>query len=144
MDNDTAITEKSTSEDIARIFPQLTHNQLRFVVAMVDFDSKRDAALAIGLKPNTVYRWSPIVDEAIQLVNEDVAASALQVRKRNLLKAMLVKVTGLDSGDEAVRQKAATELIEWELGKAAQRQEITGAEGGPLVISEIVIGGDEG
>jgi hypothetical protein len=29
----------------------------------------------------------------------------------------------------------ATEIIEWELGRATQKAEVTGANGGPLVIA---------
>jgi hypothetical protein len=33
---------------------------------------------------------------------------------------MLTKVAGLDSIDEQVRQRVATEIIEWEMGRATQ------------------------
>ena len=54
------------------------------------------------------------------------------MRKQALLKAMAVKVKLLDSVDENVRSKVATELIEWELGKATLRNEHTGAGGGAV------------
>ena len=55
----------------------------------------------------------------------DTAESAKAIRLRNLLKAMAIKVKGLDSNDEALRQKVATELIELELGKALQKSDVT-------------------
>jgi len=50
---------------------------------------------------------------------------------------MAIKLAGLDNRDERVRQAVATEIIEWELGKATQRQEHTGAEGRPIEIIEV-------
>ena len=45
---------------------------------------------------------------------------ARAIARKYLTKAMMVKVKALDSDDEGTRQRAATELIEWQLGKAAQ------------------------
>lgn len=105
--------------------PQLSKDQLRFVVAFMDYPSKKDAAEAIGVKPNTVYGWPDVVDEAIRLMVIEATDSALAIRRRNLVKAMAVKVAGLDSNDERVRQSSATEIIEGELGKAGQKVDVT-------------------
>lgn len=59
---------------------------------------------------------------------------ARHIRRRNLAKAMMVKAAGLDAEDERIRQSVATELIEWEMGKATQKQEIAGAEGGAIFV----------
>ena len=64
----------------------------------------------------------------------DGIITALEIRRRNLAKAMLVKANGLDSGDERLRQSVATEFIEWELGRATQKAEVTGKDGGKLEI----------
>jgi len=53
----------------------------------------------------------------------DGVLTALEIRRRNLARAMAVKAAGLDSRDERIRQNAATEIIEWELGKANQKTE---------------------
>jgi hypothetical protein len=49
--------------------------------------------------------------------------TALELRRRALAEAMAVKTSGLRSEDEAVRQRTATEIIEWEMGRAAQKNE---------------------
>ena len=113
--------ENYTSEALGAVLAQLTRDQLRFVVAMQECATKGEAAAAIGLKPSTIYHWPPIVDTALILLAQDVAATARAINQRMLLKAMLVKVAGLDSADEAIRQRTATELIEWQLGKAVQK-----------------------
>jgi hypothetical protein len=119
--------EKSISERLSVILAKLSKDQLRFVVALQDYPSKKDAAEAIGLKPDTVYRWNGEIDEAVKLMALQNTASAQAIRQRHLVKAMMVKVAGLDSLDESVRQKSATEIIEWEMGKALQKADVTSA-----------------
>lgn len=119
------MTEKSTSSELGEILARLSVDQRRYVVARLDYPNAKDAANAVGIKPNTVYRWPEDVNRAIELLSQDIAAGARELRARALAKAMLVKVKGLESDDEKVRQSAATEIIEWELGKASQAVDLT-------------------
>jgi hypothetical protein len=122
--------QKSISDELTQILSALTVDQVRYVVARMDYPTKGEAAAAIGLKRDTVYRWPDEVERAVELMAADALESARAIRRRNVIKAMAVKVKGLDSSDEKIRQSAATELIEWELGKAAQP--ITGKDGGAV------------
>lgn len=119
--------EKQTR--LREILAQLTKNQVRLVVALQEYPTKDEAAKAIRLSPKTVYNWKPeiglMIEEAAKIMTTDVLNSALELRRDNLIKAMAVKAAGLDSNDEALRQKVATELIEWELGKALQKSDLT-------------------
>lgn len=119
------------------IFELLSDNQMRFVTAMVSNPSfsKREAAEHIGLNPDTVYRWGTIINDAVDQARLDTHMATLEMRKQAVMKAMRVKIALLDSDDENVRSKAATELIEWELGKANQRTEHTGADGKPIEVN---------
>lgn len=121
--NGAEVTENSISEQLAEILPQLSKNQLRFVAEMQEAVSKKDAAEAIGLKADTVYRWPAIVDEAIDLVAAEAVAAAARVLTQNALKAALIKVAGMDSTDEKVQQAAASEVLDRTQGKAVQKQE---------------------
>jgi len=113
--------ENQEKQKLQTILAQLTKDQLRFIVALQEYHTKDAAAKAIGIKVATVYNWSAeLIDEAARLMALDVATAALELRKRNLIKAMGVKAAGLDSKNENVRQKASTEIIEWEMGKAEQ------------------------
>jgi len=102
------------------LLPQLTKDQLRFIVALQEHPTKDAAAKAIRVKASTVYEWPDIVDEAAKLMALDAVNAARDLRRRNLVKAMGVKAAGLDSRNEKIRQKSASEIIEWELGKADQ------------------------
>jgi hypothetical protein len=121
--------EKSISEQLSDALKKLSVDQVRYVVARMDYPTKGEAAVAIGLKPDTVYRWNGEVERAVELMALDTVESAKAIRIRNLLKAMAIKVKGLDSEDESIRQKVATELIEWELGKATQKTDLSNSDG---------------
>lgn len=128
---------ESTEIDLGQLIDRLTPDQVRFVVSRQEHSKDKEAAEAIEISPATVKKWkydgAPI-DDAVKAMAMDGLIVARKIRRRNLAKAMLVKVKGLDSSDEKVRQGVATEIIEWEDGKATQKQVLTGQGGGPLVI----------
>ncbi len=110
---------------------ELSADQLRFVVARQEAPTDKEAAEAIGLSPRRVTFWkseqrAPI-DEAVRLMAHDGLIMARTLRRRALAKAMAVKVRGLDLDDDRLRQHVATEIVEWELGKATQRQDVRGS-----------------
>ena len=114
--------ETSKTQRIEEILSALLPDQLRFVVARLQSRTDKAAAEEIGIAPDTVYGWpnKDQIDEAILLINAEPIDAARKIRKKNLVKAMMVKAKGLDSKDERLAQAAATEIIEWELGKAKQ------------------------
>ena len=129
--------EKSSSDGLGQVLARLSTDQIRFVVARQEFSTDKEAAHEIGIKPDTAYQWKhkgvPI-DEAVRLMAADGVVVASELRRRNLAKAMAVKVAGLDSSKEQTRQAVASEIIEWEMGKAMQKQEITGPDGGAVIV----------
>jgi len=139
--------EKSSFDELEQVLAELTVDQIRFVVARQEFSTDKEAAGEIGIKPDTVYQWKykgcPI-DEALRLMALDGVIVAKHLRRRNLAKAMAVKVAGLNSDEERTRQSVATEIIEWEIGKASQKTEISGRDGGPIETKTNVTGIDRG
>ena len=127
--------EKSTSEEFREVWQSLNHNQKRYVLARLDFPTKKEAAKAIDIEPNTVYRWGDEVEQAIDLLRNDISNAAIEIITQATAKAAIVKVDGLDSCDEKVRQAAATEILDRNLGRPVQRNELTGAEGGGINIT---------
>ena len=121
------------------IFSELSDSQWRFVTAMLDNPSftKKQAAEHIGLLPDTIYRWGEIVNKAVDQARINVHEAALSMRKRSVLKALRVKIALLDSDEESIRSKAASEIIEWELGKATHKTEVTGKDGNALTINVV-------
>ena len=133
MDNENQ--PKSTEDRLAETLANLTSDQMRFVIARNEHSSDKEAAEAIDMSPSTIKGWKvkgvPI-DDAVRLMAFDGIVMATELRRRNLAKAMAVKVQGLDSESDMVAQKVSTEIIEWEMGKATQRSEVTGKDGGPI------------
>ena len=143
MEENTEIQENQAK--LKALLARLTKDQLRFIVALQEHPAKNTAAKAIGVKVDTVYNWdNELIDEAARLMALDVAQSALELRKRNLIKAMGVKAAGLDSKNEIVRQKVATEIIEGELGRAQERLDLSNKDGTlkPVII-KLGINADE-
>lgn len=124
MTDEQKSAQKCISEQLSEVLATLSKDQIRFVVALMDHPNKKEAAESIGIQPGTVYRWNGNIDKAAQLMALDRAEAAKAIRRNAIVKAMAVKLAGLDSDDESIRQKVATELIEWELGKALQRTDV--------------------
>jgi len=118
------------------LWQALNHNQRRFAVAMLECNTKAEGAEAIGLKPDTVYRWGKAVDEIIDLLIGDAKETAVGILTSALHKAVMVKVAGMDEDEPRVRQDAASEIIDRVLGRASQSLALTGKGGGPIVVED--------
>lgn len=114
--------EKSTFQ---AIWEQLNRNQRRFVVAMLDQPTKKAGAEAVGIQENTVYRWPPIVDQAIELLLDDARNGAVSILVAAAAQAAITKVGGLESDDEAMQQEVASEILDRVIGKAHQTLDVT-------------------
>lgn len=118
------MTEKSTSSEFSLLWAELNPNQQRFAIASLEYPKKKDAAEAVGIEPNTVYKWGDHVDAAVSFMRNNAAVAALGIIETNATKAAMIKAKGLDSDSEKVRQDAATEILDRNLGKATQRSEV--------------------
>uniref|UniRef100_A0A6M3J661 Uncharacterized protein n=1 Tax=viral metagenome TaxID=1070528 RepID=A0A6M3J661_9ZZZZ len=131
------LEDKSISDaDFRRLWQQLTHNQRRFAVAMLDYPSKKEAALAVQIEPNTAYKWNSHVDDVVKFLLDRAAESAFDILEGGVVKAAMLKLAGLDSDDEKTRQGVATEVLDRILGRATQKQEVDVTSGGqPIVLT---------
>ncbi|MEA2575049.1 MAG: hypothetical protein QOH93_2347 [Chloroflexia bacterium] len=117
ISQDQTQTHKTTQERLAELLALLSRDQVRFVRAMLSCKDKKEAALEVKLQPNTVYKWPDYIDEVLHLIALDEVQAALDLRRKALVKAVLIKLEGLDSEEEAVRQKVASEIISAELDR---------------------------
>ncbi len=131
--------EQQSSEvnDFAELWSKLTPLQRRFAVSMQEHSTKKDAAQAIGISPNTAYNWNSEVDQAIAYMTNNIALATLGIIQASATKAAMVKASGLDDDDSKIAQSAATEILDRNLGKATQRMEHAGGEGEPISIAII-------
>lgn len=124
------------------VWKQLHRNQKRFVMSMPDYNSKKECAEGIKISVGTIYGWdSDLINEAVDLYQEHVQEVAEEYLTDAIAKAALVKVAGLDSEDERIQQMTATEILDRYFGKPKQRTEHTGADGGPVAVELVAIGG---
>lgn len=129
--------ENSASSQLHSVCLRLTVDQLRFIIARLDCSTDKEAAESIGISPDTVSYWKRVgipIDEAIKLLAMDGLVLAQEIIRRSVPEAAAVKRAGLKSEDERIRQSVATELLDRGLGKPTQKQEISGQDGGDIVI----------
>lgn len=109
------------------VFNELSHKCRMYVLEKLanPAEKKVDICERLGLHPEYIYNKKKVIDQAIDLAAGKVAEVALVVLSEHLMSAVLVKIGGLDVDDDRLRQKVATEIIEWRLGKARQAMDIT-------------------
>jgi hypothetical protein len=135
--------ESQEKSRLQTILAQLSKDQLRFVVAMQEHKTKDAAAKALHLKPDTVYHWDvELIEEAINLMAMSIVDSAMEQHRLAANKAAAVRVAGLDSKNEIVRQRAAADILDRILGKVSQGVEVTGKDGGGLVVTIVKASND--
>jgi len=113
--------------ELESILNTLSLDQLKYVAVRPYVQFNKEAAEEIGIRGEEVSRWKnrADVDRAVQLMAMDGVMLAKTMRRRALAKAMRVKIEGLDDEtDRRLQQSIATEIIEWEMGKATQPSEI--------------------
>lgn len=120
----TEIYISSGAGELESILALLSHDQLRYITARLQTESKSEAAKAIGLKPNTCSHWPAYVERAVMLIAGEQLTTARHILEHTLVKAMMIKIAGLDSAKEQVRQAVATEIIEWNLGRPRQQTDL--------------------
>lgn len=103
--------------------------EIDYVFARSDSNSDNSALEKAGLS----YGWfrkrdkDKLNDLARQL-RIDTSFKAKRILKEAVEEAAQVKVDGLRSPDKHVKQAAATEILDRELGKPTQRQELAGID----------------
>ena len=91
-----------------------------------------DVGEALGIPKKTIDKWR--LNQIIAEIRKDTGKAITDYADRLALKAMRVLEAHMDSEDERVAQSAAKEVIDRSIGKATQRQEVTGKDGGELHI----------
>lgn len=104
------------------------NSQQRQLMVILAMQNNLTDALDKVVPPMPMREWGsmhPARKEAIvwgvELLVRDATRVALELRQAALARAMVIKIGGLDSKDEKVRQDTASELIEWSLGKPGVR-----------------------
>jgi len=90
-------------------------------------NSNTKAAKRAKVSINTVNTWRKSgvpIDEAVSLLADDGIIMAEEILHDALIEAAEVKAAGLRSRDERVKQGASSEIIDRNMGKATQKQQV--------------------
>ena len=125
-------------DDIRTELDKLEGRRVDYVMARSRTQSDSAALREIGLSGGTFYKWSQEerdhLNELAQKIKREAAFRAVIILQEAVEQAARVKVEGLHSRNERVKQDAASEILDRVAGKAAQRLEHTGEGGGAIQI----------
>ena len=112
------------SSDFEDIWRRLTDSQRRYVIARQDCATKADAATEIGLAASTVYSWPGYVEDAADLLVEH-ARQTIQAGLDAASAAAIQRLKGIiESGSDKQSRQAAEYVIDQQIGRAVQQQDI--------------------
>lgn len=111
----------------------------QWVYARATTRTDKAAYEGIGVSRSAFYKWPEdereVLRDMAQRLKADVQLRVMQLLEGAAEEAALVKVAGLKSRNETVKQSVASEILDRVLGKPTQRQEVTGAEGGAIGVN---------
>jgi mannose/fructose/N-acetylgalactosamine-specific phosphotransferase system component IIB len=123
------IMGQSESRSINQLLENATPEQVKWVLARLVQKTDALAAKEIGMHPSTVCRWpnKADLDKAVMLYLRQPIDAALSILQEAAVDAAVVKVGGLKSKKDTIRQSAATEILDRNIGKPKQTQEVEGS-----------------
>lgn len=127
--------------DLRAELDQFSDQRLDYILARSKVNSDRKAYIEAGINKNTFYSWPSEERERMnnlaQRVKREAATRVMMVMQDAAEEAAKVKVDGLRSRNEHVKQGVATEILDRVVGKP--NQPITN-QGDPLII--VTLNGD--
>lgn len=130
---------KASEKPLTDRFAGFTIDQWRFITARLNTSTDKEAAEMIGVNPTTPPRWhnKPAINQAVAELQAEATSGAVAALQSASLQAAMVIIGLMEDEDKAVRLRAAQDVLDRANGKATQRQEITGADGGKLTIEYV-------
>jgi hypothetical protein len=122
--------------DLRTELDNLQDQRLDYVLARSKVNSDAQGYKDASISKATFYSWAATereyLNELSQRIKREVATRVLMVLQDNAEEAANVKVKGLKSKNEHIKQDVASEILDRILGKSTQRNELTGADGGAI------------
>lgn len=117
------------ASNINQLLENATPEQVKWVLARLVKKTDAEAAKEIGMHPSTVCRWpnKADLDKAVMLYLRQPIDAALNILREAAVDAAVLKVEGLKSKKETIRQSVATEILDRNIGKPKQTQEVEGS-----------------
>jgi len=138
---------RTKMNDLKTILDQLEDNRLDYVLARSKTKSDADGIRNSGVGKTTFYGWDKEerdkLNELAQKLKRETAIRALMLLQDAVEEAATVKIQGMKSRNEHIKQNAASEILDRQLGKPTQRTEHTGDGGGEIGITVRLASDDE-
>jgi hypothetical protein len=119
----------------SEVFDGLDAREIDYVKARANAKSNRqalkDARLSQGWLSN---RDSEDLFNRAMAFKTNVAFRAQLILEEAVEEAARIKASGLHSRDERIKQSASTEILDRHFGKPPQKQEISGLDGGKIIV----------
>ena len=120
----------------------LTDWKLDYVIERSKARKDSDGYSNAGISKSTFYSLEAeereYLNELAQQLKRETSYRAIMVLEDATEEAARVKVAGLQSRNENVKQGVATEILDRQLGKATQRTEVSGAGGSDTIVVRLV------
>lgn len=117
------------------LFEGLDERETAYVLARSECVSNSEALRKCGKSEGWLYKRDiEDLNTRADVLRKDKAIRASMILAEAVEEAAKVKAAGLKSRDERVKQAVATEIIDRELGKVPVKSEITGKDGGVIVV----------
>ncbi len=117
------------------LFDGLDERETAYVLARSECVSNSEALRKCGKSEGWLYKRNiEDLNSRADILRKDKAIRASMILAEAVEEAAKVKAAGLKSRDERIKQAVATEIIDRQLGKVPQRQEVTGKDGGVIVV----------
>jgi hypothetical protein len=117
--------------DLRTEINQLSDLRLDYVMARSRVTSDAQGIRESGVNKTTFYSWSEEernkLNDIAQRLKRDTALKALTIIQNAAEEAAKVKVAGLKSRDERVKQGVATEILDRGVGKVTDKVDVTSA-----------------
>jgi ActR/RegA family two-component response regulator len=116
---------------VRTLLMQMSDKQRKFATALFYSGNIAEACQATKVGINEYNGWPAAIreglDEIVAIYYQNVLEVAASMLKNAVLKAVQVKVEGLDSENERVQQEVATEIIQHVFGRPTQKRETVAA-----------------
>jgi hypothetical protein len=107
-----------TDDSLKELLAEYKPIEVRLALAIFNLDTQKDACEAVGVSPSSYTGdLKHNVEAIIDRLKVDYVVGSMELLKRYMYKAVAVKLKGLDSHSESIRQKTATELMDRVMGK---------------------------
>jgi hypothetical protein len=128
-----------TEQQFSEVWEQLNNLQRRWVLARLTTRFDVEACREVGCHEKTPIKWRKKgvpIDRAIELLTLS-SIRAVQMKLEELVLCAVDVLKGAMRTSDANGIRAAVEILDRVIGKPAQRTEITGADGGPVVLKPV-------